>query len=310
MKTFPKLPAFGLLHHGSWPDASFDTRSNLHSALNATLPLPIGWATRASERVISARPVRCDLPAGIEPFEWLCERVQPNTLRRFALDRASAIEACGGRIVQRTALTTPYDACVIDFDLSLSGSIVRGRHIAAAFDDGQLCCAITCADWVEHVDALTVGAAQIWRSLAVCAPTLPRGWRRFVNERAGWQCAAPAAWCDDHSGDTLLVLRKPGAPRAQPALIVQSDFASGRARSAAELAHGLSGLSIEIDIGNRSGLAVILPSALQTAENRELHVLVPEPSKRAAHVIQVYCDAEETDLLDQLRCCFRWTADC
>jgi hypothetical protein len=290
----------------AWHSEALLNTCSMETALGGKIFVPSGWRVdRDAERICAHAPGAL-LPDGLPAFEWRCESARPARTRGLLRDQLAWIETHGGRVSRRTMIEQPRPAAVIDFDQISDDGLLSGRCIAAACDDGRVVASITCLGRAKDANATEFAALRLWRMLTLAPPALPRSWRRFVNERAGLQCAAPEDWRIDHAGDTLLVLRRPGDAREHPALVLQSDFSPARARSAAEAALGLSGISVELDIGNRPGIAVQLQGIDGRAHGRLLHLFVPEPTERASHVLQCYAAPNESALIAQVCAHLRW----
>jgi hypothetical protein len=290
----------------AWGNDALLHLSTVHTALGGSINIPMGWRIQRDHACIAAHAPNAELPDGLPAFEWRCEAARPAHLRGLMFEQTRWVELRGARVSRRTTIETPRHALVIDFDYASDGGPLSGRRIAAPLDDGRVLASITCLGFARDAEATEFAAARLWRLSALTPPLVPRGWRRFVNERAGLQCAAPETWRIDHDSDTLLALRVPGDAREHPTFVVQSDFDAGRARSAADAAAGLSGISIEMDIGNRPGIAVQLQGIDGRARGQLLHLFVPEPTARASHVIQCYAGPGESALIAQLCAHLRW----
>jgi hypothetical protein len=293
-------------HNACWGGDALLALTTLETALGGALAVPRHWRIARGGERITTHPAQLRAHRSWTAFEWRCDAALTPNRRGFMREQAAMIEARGGRVFRRTALGAPTPAAVIDFDIGGDDGLLHGRHIASAFDDGRVICSLCCLDHAAHADATEFAASRLWRLAALAPPPVPPGWRRFINERAGVQFAAPEDWRVDHASESLHVLRRPGAARMHPTLVLQSDFSTQRLRRASDAAAGLSGLSTDTDIGNRPGIAVLMSGSHAQVNGDLLHLYVPEPTERASHLLQLYAAPGDGALVQKLFATFRW----
>jgi hypothetical protein len=293
-----------LLRRSVWPP--YARTLAISTALRGHFNIPEGWRARASASQLLCGPT--GLP--FVPLRFACWQCDDSSYMQLERRLLTAFSHEGCAIVGRGLIRRPRMALTIDCDAHANGIAVRTHHIAELLDRGQLCAMFSLSDWRAYADVSLPHAAEVWRGALLAPPPLAQDARRIISEEGGFQFAFPEHWLIDHADGRMIVLRQPGRDRALPNLSVHSDYAPTRARSVESLAARISGISTEVDVGNRAGLHVLVPDAhaRNIWSDIETHVIVPEPSAHASHVIQINALRSQRDEAIAIRNSFWWSA--
>jgi hypothetical protein len=248
-------------------------------------------------------PGEADAPRLI-PFEFATVPVSESSLAQLAKRKIATLLDAGDALLAHSTVHNPRNALILELESLRDHGLLRARQISELYDGGRMCITFTFRDWRPAAGVSLKRASAIWQDAHICVPPLASGFKRIVNEEAGYQCAVPDDWVIDQADTRLLVLRKPGFRRTRPGLIVQTDLSARRPRTIDAMAERLLGTPLAVTIGNRDGILVRTTEAPDPSDL--LHILIPEPTDTAAYFIQLCVGQHEAWIADAIRNGFHW----
>lgn len=297
-----------------WSNTSLRTR--VDSALGARFWLPEGWAVRAHGNKILAGPAHDneDGRPPFAPFQFFSAPAQADNLRRLERSYSATLRAAGARIQNKHIIERPHAALLIDYELMIPEGLVHSRLLGQLIDNGTSSVCVTCSDWSAvggaAASSVTTFAMDIWRSMHLAPPELPRTFRRIVHEGARMQFACPSRWHIDLCGDTVYAFRAPSRERSDPNLTVQIDASPRHARSLHDMTARLPDRAQAWQptrVGNRCGFSVDFARIDPRGQTELVRELLPEPDEHAALFIQLSGAVADTAVLNAIQGAFVWT---
>ncbi len=231
----------------------FPRTTRVTSVIGIGFELPARWRVMLTANSIAADlalPNEADTPRLI-PFEFTTSPVSESSLAQLAKRKIATLLDAGDALVTHSTVHNPRNALILELESLRDHGLVRARQISELYDGGRTCITFTFRDWRPAAGVSLKRASAIWQDALMCIPPLANGFKRIVNEEAGYQCAVPADWVIDQADARLLVLRKPGFRRTRPGLIVQTDLSARRPRTLDAMAEQLLGTPLAVTIGNR-----------------------------------------------------------